>query len=211
MVTDGLLFSSICPSPSLRWYRSGVPVGAMRRSARETVDAVVVLSSDIRPDSSIDADAVDRLLAGLALVKAGAAPRLITTRVEVEFDGHVAKSDADQLRHVVSRESRPHGPWLTASEPRATKRFALVNDCYPRARARSRSSPLQYTRAAPAGVFEAVGFRVYCVPRASMRLAPGIRNRRLRITASREYLYERLGMVKYRWKGWLPAHSPAAR
>jgi hypothetical protein len=61
-----------------------------------------------------------------------------------------------------------------------------------------------HTRRACA-TFEAVGFKVTCYPSLTRRRVTGhpIREED-RLAAFGEYLYERLGMVKYRWKHWIP-------
>lgn len=213
LVIDAALFfaylivalSQVVSGPASRWVRAdSLPANP--------IDAVVVLSSGVRQDSSIDTDAVDRLLAGIALVKAGTAPRLITTRTAVEFDGHIATSDADQLRLI--RLAGVEAGWTVVDSVHSTRDEA-VRIAQQLLAAGQRTiavvtSPMHTRRACQ--VFEAVGFRVYCVPaREHDARTWHPKSPNDRITASREYLYERLGMVKYRWKGWLPARSAAAR
>jgi uncharacterized SAM-binding protein YcdF (DUF218 family) len=64
------------------------------------------------------------------------------------------------------------------------------------------TSPMHTRRAC--ATFEKVGFRVYCMP-AEERLwitrHPELP--RDRVPAFRMYLYERVGWLKYRWKGWI--------
>lgn len=214
LVTNGVLFvaylivalTQVVSGPASRWVRADA-------LPSKPFDAVVVLSSGIRPDSSIDAAAVDRLLAGLALIKAGAAPRLITTQTDVDFDGHIATSDADQLRLV--RLAGVEAAWTVVDSVHSTRDEAVriaqrLLPAGPRTIAVV-TSPIHTRRACQ--VFEAVGFRVYCVPAREhdefVTWHP--RSPADRIAASREYLYERLGMVKYRWNGWLPARSAGGR
>jgi uncharacterized SAM-binding protein YcdF (DUF218 family) len=211
-VVDGALFcvylvvalSQVVSGPASKWVRAdSLPP--------RPFDAVVVLSSGVRPDSSIDVDAVDRMLTGLALVKAGAAPRLITTRTEVEFNGHSASSDPDQLRLI--RLAGVEAGWTVVDSVYSTRDEAVriaqrLLPSGPKTIAVV-TSPMHTRRACQ--VFEAVGFRVYCVPAREHEFRTWHpKSPSDRLAASREYLYERLGMVKYRWKGWLPAHPSAS-
>ena len=71
------------------------------------------------------------------------------------------------------------------------------------------TAPLHTRRAC--ATFVRVGFKVSCAPcREQEYNVWHPRTSRDRLEASRQYLYERLGMVKYRFKGWIdkaPASS----
>lgn len=191
--------------PASRWVRADL-------LPAKPLDAIVVLSGEVSPDSSINHAAVDRLLTGLALMKAGAAPRLITTRTEVEYRGRTLTSDADQLRLI--RLAGVEGGWTVVDSVHSTRDEAVriaqrLLPAGPRTIAVV-TSPMHTRRACQ--VFEAVGFQVYCVPAREHGFDTWHpRSPADRLAASSDYLYERLGMVKYRWKGWLPARSAAAR
>ncbi|HTE44876.1 MAG TPA: YdcF family protein [Gemmatimonadaceae bacterium] len=198
-----IAFTELTAGVTSRWVRSDVLPSA-------PIDAIVVLSSDVRRDSTIDDEAVDRLLTGLELAKAKGIPRLVTTRTKIKVYDRFVTSDVDQGRlvHLAGLDSI----WTvvdsvssTRDEATHTARLLLP------AGARTIlvvTNPMHTHRACL--TFEAVGFRTYCVPsrqHSFMTLHPWSPSDHL--AAFRDYLYERLGMIKYRWKGWLPAR-PAA-
>lgn len=205
VVIDAVLFSAyllvahsqIVSGPASRWVRAdSLPA--------KPVDAVVVLSSSVTPDSSLDVEATERLLTALALMKRDAVSRLITTRTRVKVEGQVISSDVGQ-RRLISLAGMESGwtvvdsVYTTRDEAVTIARLLLPVGLSTIAVV---TSPIHTRRAC--AVFEAVGFRVYCVPAQENDAvtwhpkSPGDR-----VAASRDYFYERLGMVKYRWKGWL--------
>ena len=65
------------------------------------------------------------------------------------------------------------------------------------------TSPMHTRRAC--ATFERAGFRVHCVSSGEGLAVTRHPVTSLdRLAAFREYVYERLGMVEYRAKGWLP-------
>src|SRR4051812_47085370 len=62
------------------------------------VAAAVVLSAGLVPDTTISSEALDHLIAGVELVRAGRAPRLVTTTTIMRFPQGVLSSEADQAR-----------------------------------------------------------------------------------------------------------------
>lgn len=200
-VYAAVAFTPIVSGPASRWVRRDV-------LPREPVAAVVVLSGDVLADSAINAGALERLLTGVELVKRGLAPRLVTTRVIKRYGGNAVNSDAAQLRLI--RLAGLEGAWTildsvgnTRDEavrtavrllPTGARRIAVV------------TSPMHTRRAC--GTFEKVGFQVACVPAAEIEfVTANAASSTDRLAAARDYLYERLGMVKYRYKGWLPDGS----
>ncbi|MEO5580960.1 MAG: hypothetical protein ABIR58_09890, partial [Gemmatimonadaceae bacterium] len=76
------------------------PVRSLVRRDRlpVTADAVVVLSAGISPDGMLRWQALDRIIKGIELVQAGAAPTIVTTRERNVFRGKVITSENDQKR-----------------------------------------------------------------------------------------------------------------
>jgi uncharacterized SAM-binding protein YcdF (DUF218 family) len=177
------------------WIRDAQPIAP--------VDAVVVLSSSMASDTALDASATDRLLSGLALVHEGKASRLVTTRTPVRIHGRQLTTEIDQARLValipVPRWDVVGVVYTTRDEavksaalllPQGAKHVAVV------------TSPMHTRRACAA--FEHVGFQVTCVATRERNLSTRSPGRATeRIEAWREYVYERLGMIKYRWEGWV--------
>ena len=191
--------TTVVVGPVTRWVRSD---SASLRPA----DAVVVLSSGVKSDSSLDVEGMDRLLTGLAIIKSGEAARIVTTRVGSVPGGQGVSSDSDQRRmidlagagaawsvvdsvHSTHDEASRVGRLLL---PAGVHRIAVV------------TSPIHTRRAC--AVFEAAGFEVRCVPAREHRWStrhPTTSTDRL--AAFRAYFYERLGMMSYRSKGWISA------
>jgi len=168
------------------------------------LDAVVVLSSSVNGDGVLDVSGTERLVSGLAIWRRNRAHLLITTRVEDRGRGSVVTSDADQ--RALIQLAGDTAAWRIAAPAHTTHDEAL-RTAELLAPARSRSiavvtSPLHTRRAC--ATFEALGFHVVCTPSDERRYAvnslsgPGER-----FDAFFDWLYEQLGMVKYRLHGWI--------
>ena len=189
-------FTPFIESPVARWVRDDAVV--------PPAGAVVVLSSSVQPDTSLDAAGADRLLAGLALLRSGAGARLVTTRVVVARRGTSIGSEIDQ-RRIASLLPAPI-PWLELGIVGSTRDEAV-------AAARALlplglrdvvvvTTPLHTRRACAA--FEREGFRVSChAARERAYAIRGLRPGSDRLAAFRDYLYERVATLHYRMKGWI--------
>ncbi|MEO7086127.1 MAG: YdcF family protein [Gemmatimonadaceae bacterium] len=192
-----LAFTPVMARPAANWVRNDP------RPA-QPLDAVIVLSGWVKPDSALEAVAVERLLTGLELVKAGLAPRLITTRVISVEGGIRVVSDDDQRRFI--RLAGLESAWTEVDSVGTThdeaERSAAFLFPFGAKRVAVVTSPMHTRRAC--AVFEGVGFEVTCV--AAREMVAVTRHPVTpddRLAAFREYFYERLGMVKYRAKGWI--------
>ena len=173
----------------------------------EGVDAVVVLGANVTTGGTLSEIAADRLLTGIELVRRGVAPRLLTTRVTYRKSGVAFTTDADQQRLMELAGVRDR--WILVPDPvRNTHDEALAMDRRLRplgARSIALVTSPWHTRRACA-TFEHVGFRVYCVPareRGVQTRSPLIA--RDRLGSFRFYLYETLGWLEYRRRGWVSA------
>ena|SRR5437867_4681066 len=180
----------------------------VRRDAapRAPVDAVVVLSGGITPDSLLSPEALDRLLTGLSLMRDSIAPTLVLTRPRRTQDGVTTDPDQARVRALVARPF----PVLFVDSVRSTHDEAT--NAWQLLRARIAppdsitialvTSPLHTRRAC--ATFERVGFSVTCVP-ATSRLysieragsAPD------RLALFRAWLYERAAWQWYHTRGWV--------
>lgn len=182
----------------------GVASRWVRDDPLAPADAIVVLSGTVNSDGYLNAEGADRLLTALALFQKQAAPRLLTTSVEAEYPSGVLSSTADQRRLIqlggaesawtsLTGVSSTHDEALQAASKLPTDAHSVIVV----------TSPLHTRRAC--ATFEAVGFKVICKASAERRYVtwhPLDPTSRLKSFGA--YLYERLGMVKYRSKGWLP-------
>lgn len=168
------------------------------------LDAIIVLSASVNSDGMLNDQGVQRLLTGIELFKAGTAPRLFTTAVEQTFGSVLRSSTADQERLITLGGARAAWTSLTGVYTTRDEAMAAASQLPAGAnRVAVVTAPLHTRRAC--ATFEAVGFQVTCVPsREQDFVAWHPLNTPDRLEAFRQYMYERLGMVKYRAKGWLP-------
>ena len=135
-----------------------------RDSIPTRVDAIAVLSMGITPDGMMRGETLDRLLSGLMLARRGLAPVMMVS-MERAFNGAV--SDSADLQNVIVLVGAAT-PVIFVDSVTTTRTEAL------RMRAIARdngwktlavvTSPLHTRRAC--ATFEAVGFKVVCVPAA---------------------------------------------
>jgi uncharacterized SAM-binding protein YcdF (DUF218 family) len=179
--------------------------GAWVRSDRPAppLDAIVVLSASVNSDGMLNDQGVQRLLTGLQLFQAGVAPRLFTTAVEESYGSVVRSSTADQERLITLAGARSAWTSLTGVYSTRDEAMAAASQLPSGAHAIAVVTAPMHTRRACA-TFEAVGFRVTCVPsREHDFVAWHPLSSKDRLESFRQYFYERLGMVKYRAKGWI--------
>jgi len=178
-----------------RWVRSD--------SLPKSADAIIVLSASVNSGGMLNEYGVERLLTGIELYQRGLAPRVFTTVVERDFDDVIQTSTADQRR--VLQMGGAAGAWTSLPLPRTTREEALKSAEQFRGGGHSVvvvTSPMHTRRAC--ATFERVGFNVTCVPsREQNHVTWHPLTSEDRLAAFREYAYERLGIVKYRAKGWL--------
>ncbi|MGH7620584.1 MAG: YdcF family protein, partial [Gemmatimonadaceae bacterium] len=167
-------------------------------------DAIVVLSGRVESDTALGTDGTERLLSGLELFRRGVAPRIFTTHVEVDFSDGARSSTPDQTRLVQLAGATP--AWTVLEGVFTTRDEALQAAVKLPDSARTLvvvTSPMHTRRAC--ATFETVGFKVACYPALTREhstwhpLSPNDR-----IAAFADYLYERLGLIKYKWKHWVP-------
>ena len=188
---------------------SVLPTKTLVRSDKlpaEPLDAVIVLSGGITPDSLLSPEVVDRLLRGLELMRDSVAPLLVVTEPRSPDDGATAASDQMRVRALVSRSfavimvdsvhttrDEAANSWRLLS-PRGVRRVAVV------------TSPLHTGRAC--ATFENVGFVVTCVPaRIREYSVDRARGGQDRLAVFRAWLYDWAATIEYRRRGWLTARQ----
>lgn len=169
-----------------------------------TADAIVVLSGTVLSDTALNIDGTERLLSGLELFQRGLAPRLFTSKVEAVYPDGVRSSTPDQERLI--KLAGASSGWTVLESTMNTRDEATQAAVKLPAGARNLivvTSPMHTRRAC--ATFEAVGFKVACHPALTRHFVTGRPiTTKDRLAAFGEYMYERLGMVKYHWKHWIP-------
>jgi uncharacterized SAM-binding protein YcdF (DUF218 family) len=168
------------------------------------VDAIAVLSMGITPDGLMKSETLDRFLSGLELARSGISSSLMVSRERRKF-GNADTSDSLDLERVESLAAAPlsvnfiDSIFTTRTEALRMRELAEKN----RWRTIAVVTSPMHTRRACA-TFEAVGFRVVCVP-ARVRnsgLAPGS-NAEARLHSFQSWLYESFATDTYRRRGWI--------
>lgn len=179
------------------------PAWVRQDSAPASANAVVVLSSGVGTDSALTVDGLDRLISGLAIAKSSHAGELVTSRVARLAPAGVITSDSDQARLVALAGYSGHWDIVTRVHSTRDEALRAARLLLPaRPRIVLVTSPMHTRRAC--ATFERVGFIVSCQPareHEAGRWHPVTSTDRL--AAFGEYAYERLGMLKYRAKGWV--------
>jgi uncharacterized SAM-binding protein YcdF (DUF218 family) len=201
-VAFALLLAVVAYTPIMRR-----PVRALVRSdegSGRPIQAVVVLSGAVTRDGHLRGQSLDRLLAGLDLLRRSSATTLILSRTRTGRGKFQVNSDADQ-RRLIALLDRPVRV-LVVDSVYSTRDEAV------RMRALARSlgissvavvtSPLHTRRSC--ATFEKVGFAVTCVPSESRDVAlSSLRLVTDRVRALQLWLYEQAALVQYRARGWI--------
>ena len=171
----------------------------------QRVDAIAVLSGGVTADGMMRSETLDRLLSGLDLTRRGLAPVLLVSRERRAYAGKTVSDSAD-LKNVIALTA-PTPPIVLVDSIFTTRTEALRMKAIARKDGWTTvavvTSPMHTRRAC--ATFEAVGFKVVCVPAAIREsgLYPGsIAEDRFR--AFRSWLYETFATDSYRRRGWIP-------
>jgi uncharacterized SAM-binding protein YcdF (DUF218 family) len=176
-----------------------------RDSIPARVDAVAVLSAGITPDGMMRGETLDRLLTGVALNRRGIAPALLVSRERRDYAGGPI-SDSVDLQNVTALAA-PTTPIIFVDSIFTTRTEALRMKTIAQKHGWTTlavvTSPMHTRRAC--ATFEAVGFKVVCVPAAIREsgLHPGS-GAQDRLRAFRSWLYETFATDSYRRRGWIP-------
>jgi uncharacterized SAM-binding protein YcdF (DUF218 family) len=169
----------------------------------QSVDAVVVLSGSVTRDGMLGREALDRLLKGAALIRAGRASTIVITEPHPWEDRSITTS-ADQRGLIALLPAPPRIIVIDGVVSTRTEALGTVRQLPP-ATARTIAvvtSPLHTRRACR--VFEQVGYRVVCVPSESRDIAlHSLSTVSDRLAAFRMALSESLAFALYRHRGWV--------
>jgi len=176
-----------------------------RDSIPAHVDAIAVLANGVTPDGMIGGEGLDRLLSGIMLARRGVAQAMLVSMERRAFNGTPVTDSAD-LRNLIALSGLEATTTFVDSVV-STRTEALRMRAIARANGWTTlavvTSPLHTRRAC--ATFEAVGFKVVCVPAAvrGSGLYPGS-SAEGRLRAFRSWLYERFATDSYRRRGWIP-------
>jgi uncharacterized SAM-binding protein YcdF (DUF218 family) len=168
------------------------------------VDAIAVLSAGFTSDGIMRSETLDRMLTGLSLAKRGTARALLISRERGTADGRPVSDSADQ--QSVLAIAQPSIPVIFVDSVFTTRTEALRMKAIAQSRRWSTvavvTSPMHTRRAC--ATFEAVGFKVVCVP-AELRES-GLHEGSTaldRLRAFRSWLYETFASSSYKGRGWI--------
>jgi uncharacterized SAM-binding protein YcdF (DUF218 family) len=169
-----------------------------------TVDAIAVLSAGFTADGLVGYETLDRLLSGLSLAKQGMASTVLVSR-ERRSSGQTTVSDSADLQSIVALVGAdPHvffvdSIFTTRTEALRMRTVAAQRGWQVVAVV---TSPMHSRRAC--ATFEAVGFRVVCVPAMLRQSGLGAdSNPEDRLRAFRSWLYETFASATYASRGWI--------
>jgi uncharacterized SAM-binding protein YcdF (DUF218 family) len=175
----------------------------------QSVDAVVVLSGGVTPDSQLNPTSLDRLLAGVEMIRHGVSHTLAVSEPRIRLWNGSAATAAPDVKRIVSLVGPAEllelpGAVNTADEAgkaselarqRGFRRVAVV------------TSPTHTRRACQ--IFERAGLQVVCVPSQDRSVTIEAADARSRLWLFRAWFREQLGLAR----DWLrpPAGQPRQR
>ena len=175
-----------------------------RDSIPARLEAAAVLSAGITPDGMMRGETLDRLLTGFVLNRRGIVGTLLVSRERRDYGGKPISDSAD-LQNVTALAA-PTTPIIFVDSIFTTRTEALRMKTIAQMKGWTTlavvTSPMHTRRAC--ATFEAVGFKVVCVPAAiresGLQSGSGAQDR---LRAFRSWLYETFATDSYRRRGWI--------
>jgi uncharacterized SAM-binding protein YcdF (DUF218 family) len=168
------------------------------------VDAIAVLSMGVTPNGMMRSETLDRLLTGLSLARSGLAPVVLVSRENLALRGRQVSDSVDQKSVVGVMGGGTRVIFVDSVLTTRTEALLMRNIARPNRWGTLAvvTSPMHSRRAC--ATFEAVGFRVVCVPAAvrGSGLYPDA-NAEDRLRAFRAWLYETFATASYKSRGWI--------
>jgi uncharacterized SAM-binding protein YcdF (DUF218 family) len=168
------------------------------------VHAIAALSHGLTLEGHMRSQTLDRLLSALELARDGGVPAVLVSQERRNFGGQSVTDSAD-LRRVVQGFAVPaevifvDSVFTTRTEALRMRGIAMRRGWTTVAVV---TSPLHTRRAC--ATFEAVGFKVVCVPALSREhTVPGARIPEDRLRTFRSWLYETFAGATYKSNGWI--------
>ena len=168
----------------------------------ERVDAIISLSAGITSEGLMRSQTLDRLLSALLLARESKASAVLVSQERRIYGGRQITDSADLAQ--ISRAVAAPIEVIFVDSVVTTRTEALRIRSIAAARGWNTvavvTSPLHTRRAC--ATFEAVGFRVVCIPSASRDHAPTAHWPEDRLRTFRLWLYETFAAATYRSNGW---------
>jgi uncharacterized SAM-binding protein YcdF (DUF218 family) len=168
------------------------------------VDAIAVLSMGVTPDGMMRSETLDRLLTGLSLAKRGLANVLLVSRESQAYGGKRTSDSVDQKGIVALTATTTRVIFVDSVLTTRTEALLMRNVARPNGwnTVAVVTSPMHTRRAC--ATFEAVGFKVVCIPAAvrGSGLYAGA-NAEDRLRSFRALLYETFATASYKSRGWI--------
>ena len=190
----------VAVSPVARYVSNGL---VRSDSIPQSVDAVVVLSGSVSDDGMLGGEALDRLLKGVSLIRAGYSSTIVITQPHPLDDPSIT-TNADQRRIIALLSMTPRIVVIDSVVSTRTEALGAVRELPPATThvIAVVTSPLHTRRACR--VFEHVGYKVVCVPSESRDFAlHSLASVADRLGAFRMAVSERLAYALYRRRGWV--------
>ncbi len=190
------LWLAVAYTPLSGWLLTGL----VRSDALRPADAILVLSSRVQTDGDPSATQLARLFRGLELMEDGLAPRLIITEMASPYP-----QQAPFVRSMLNR-FRPEAELVILGPVRNTRDESVACIQYLKQHGLKSlivtSSPTHTRRAA--ALFEAQGLNVMATPAVETQFDLQVLDRpNERLAAFGSIMHERLGLLVYRWRGWI--------
>lgn len=168
------------------------------------VHAIAALSQGLTPEGRMRSASLDRLLSALALAREGKSGAVLVSVESRSYDGRPVSDSADRREIVAGFPTPAEVIFVDSVSSTRTEALRMRQVAWPRGWRVIAvvTSPLHSQRAC--ATFEAVGFRVVCVPAASREnVLPGADGPKDRLRAFRSWLYETFAAATYRSRGWI--------
>ncbi len=168
------------------------------------VDAIAALSQGLTPEGRMRSASLDRLLSALALAREGKAGAVLVSVEGRPYGGRPVSDSVDRRGIVAAFPVPAEVIFVDSVSSTRTEALRMRQVAWPRGWRVIAvvTSPLHSRRAC--ATFEAVGFRVVCVPAASREnVLPGADGPRDRLRTFRSWLYETFAAPTYRSRGWI--------
>ena len=168
------------------------------------VDAIATLAQGMTSDGLMRSGSLDRLMSGLELARKGIANAVLVSVEQRTFDGKPVSDSADRRAIVTAFGAGAQIFFVDSVSSTRTEALRMRQVAWPKGwkHVAVVTSPLHTRRAC--ATFEAVGFRVVCVPAVSREhIVPDASGPGDRLRTFRSWLYEAFAAATYRSRGWI--------